>query len=168
MQNQTIAQNVARLVKAGLTVEDAVQTVQLLNGGSVAAEQPSTAQTLKTLANIFANTVGNGDDGDDEPQPERRKRRRKRFSRVVYVLTDAAKNAAKRGAVVPPKVRKAIEAVTASQAETLKAIHAAKRNVTARELETLADQKRKTVESNLYALRHLGLVESVENENDSE
>jgi hypothetical protein len=83
-----------------------------------------------------------------------RKRKRRYKGRVVYVPTVKASTNGAADNLVP------------SHAMTLAAVVNAKRPVTAREVESLASQKRKTVESSLWNLRQMGLVQSISRDSE--
>jgi hypothetical protein len=129
----------------GLSRADAVQLAQAESMQSPPANGPT--MPVMQPAGIAAVT-------------ERRKRRYR--GRVVYRLTDAARMAANGSGPAVPTVKELVP----SHAATLAAIASAQRLVTAREVESLAHQKRKTVESSIWNLRHMGLIESIRKDNE--
>lgn len=89
--------------------------------------------------------------GDDDNEPVRRARKRGRGRSAVGYIVKAYRG---RG-------RRPMPALVPTWSRTWEAIKAAKGPVTAREIEKVTGDKQKTVESSVYQLRSLGLVQSV-------
>lgn len=157
----TISETIARLVHRGLSIDDAVETARLLSGDAMQSERrervkaiPSNGETLESLG-LTGDYAPSFPDTNDRPR-----KRRRRWSRVNYTLTAKAANHLRRGGTKVAAIQTAIDGLSESLTTTLRAVVKADRPVTARELEKLAGQKPKTVESSLYHLRHAGLVQS--------
>jgi hypothetical protein len=152
------------LLKLGIPTEQAVTVAT----NTVASTPLQTAVLTQPAAQPV---VGNGlppTEASVGAELTERKRRRYR-GRKFYAVTDAALQAA---AGVGPLVNVMRDKVVPSWAATLAAVDAQNRAgkfPTARGLETLVagGQKRKTVESSLHNLRHLGFVVSFERDDEA-
>lgn len=161
----TISETIARLVNRGLSIDDAVETAKLLTGDAVQTERRSRVQSLpqNDVTDVLKGNYAPVFPGDGpEPQAPVSRKRRRRWSRVAYTLTSRAAEHLRKGGTKSPKVQAAIDGLSESLMVTLRAVVKAGKPITARQLETTASQKPKTVESSLYNLRQLGLVQSNE------
>lgn len=116
-----------------------------------AVSQPASEPAAPSYAPVFPAA--------NEPTNEPEKRKRRYRGRVVYLPTALAMNIMNGKAT---KAQKAtfVDEMKQSWSDTLNVVVNAGKATTAREIERIGKQKRKTVESSLTQLRRLGYVVS--------